>query len=101
MFEIADFLFLARRRNDTSYPRSDWLLLLPSDHLIGQANGQSPGQPISSREGAGDAVAILVNVIAILPHRKDGEGGERTGLVDQVFFSGSWPTTFKSNSATV
>lgn len=62
MFEIADFLFLAWRRNDTSYPRSDWLLFLLLHNLIGQDNGQCPGQPIKSRERAREAVAILVNV---------------------------------------
>lgn len=105
MFEIADFLFLARRRNDTSYPRSDWLLLLLLDNLIGRDNGLCPGQPISSRAWAREAVANLVNVkIAKSPHRKDGEGSvkaERTGWTVKGFFPGSRPTTFKGNSATV
>lgn len=61
MYENADFLFLARRRNDTSSPRSDWLLPVLFEVLIGgdewrvrRLANQMP------RERGREAVAILV-----------------------------------------
>lgn len=89
MFENADFLFLARRRNGTSHPRSDWLLLILSDVFIGGDEWVCPSANQMPWEVGGGRRHPSISKIAKSPHRKDGERGVKTkstGFSVQVFF---------------